>query len=412
MIRGIETADPAAETPARRRPGLVGFLLAMLVAAVAFGSCAQAAPTDRPSSSASPTATPAEATAQAGTPSPRTSQVTPSGVFTAAGTMGSGRRDFAATMLSDGRVLVTGGTTPTSSGLGSQSAEIYDPTGGTFTATGSMAIPREHQTATLLPSGQVLLAGGDPAESSVAELYDPTSASFAATGAMQHARMYASATLLIDGRVLLAGGFNAGKTLASAELYDPASGSFIATGSMNVAREQHVATLLSDGRVLIAGGDRGLTDPTASSVDVFASAEIYDPATGKFEVTGTMNVARSAAAAVALADGRVLIVAGQGDDLEPLDAAETYNPLSGGWSRVGTLKEALEVPLVVKLKGGRVLVMEGWTAELFDSETSSFLPVKGAVEGVTGAPATATLLSDGRVLVLLNDDPSVRLYWP
>ncbi len=101
---------------------------------------------------------------------------------------------------------------------------------------------------------------------------------------MTAARSWDTATLLPDGRVLIAGGVSTDpdlEALSSAELYDPATGKFSPTGSMATAREHRTATLLSDGRVLIAGGYDG-------SVSL-ASAELYDPATGKFGPTGSMT---------------------------------------------------------------------------------------------------------------------------
>jgi len=128
---------------------------------------------------------------------------------------------------------------------------------GTWTATGSLITARYPHTATLLPNGKVLVAGGQDYSTifASAELYDPASGTWTATGSLNTGRHSHTATLLPNGQVLVAGGPGTnGVTTASAELYDPASGTWMATGSLNTARFQHTATLLPDGKVLVAGG--------------------------------------------------------------------------------------------------------------------------------------------------------------
>ena len=122
----------------------------------------------------------------------------------------------------------------------------------TWTATGSLNTARTFHTATLLPDGEVLVAGGEDSNSNRlanAELYDPTTGTWTATGSLNTARSGHTATLLPDGKVLVAGGFESESDnfLASAELYDPATGSWTATGSLNTARAGQTATLLPDG---------------------------------------------------------------------------------------------------------------------------------------------------------------------
>jgi len=139
----------------------------------------------------------------------------------------------------------------------------YDPSNGTFAATGDMTQYHLLGTATLLMNGKVLMAGGeaDGGAASFAELYDPGTGTFAPTGNMITARNYHTATLLQDGTVLMAGGHNGGPVpgagfdnTSSAELYDPETGTFQSTGSMATGRDNHAATLLSNGEVLIVGG--------------------------------------------------------------------------------------------------------------------------------------------------------------
>ena len=152
---------------------------------------------------------------------------------------------------------------------------------GTFTTTGSMTTVREAPTATLLPSGKVLIAGGTDGHFTIgsAELYDPRTGTFTATGSMTTPRAGHTATLLANGRVLITGGVQTlvdgpGSTLSSAEIYDPATETFAPTGNMSVGRGFHTATLLANGKVLIAGG-------SVSARPV----ELYDAPSGTFTTT-------------------------------------------------------------------------------------------------------------------------------
>ena len=220
--------------------------------------------------------------------------------------------------LPDGRVLVGGGVAevPLAKRWDSMStAELFDPMTGTFSSTGSMAQPRgAGVSATLLPDGRVLVIGGGPEVGTSAELYDPVTGTFALTGPTTVARGgFFTATLLPDGRVLIAGGLRPAavgppsrpERTATAEVYDPATGRFSAVGPMAAPRYLHAASILADGTVLVAGGAHEL--PQSSLPTAVSDAEIFDPATGTFRVTGSLLRPRLTPLAVSL-DDRVLVL--------------------------------------------------------------------------------------------------------
>jgi lipopolysaccharide export system protein LptA len=266
-----------------------------------------------------------------------------------------------------------------------------------------MNATRAGHTATLLPNGKVLIAGGfNGSYLASAELYDPTTRIFTQTRSMVAARSGHAATLLNNGKVLLAGGVGTGWTfLADAELYDPATNTFAATGAMTTARESHTATLLKNGNVLIMGGHKG----RRSAITIYSSAEIYSPANGTFSYTGNLTVRRHKHDATLLADGRVLIIGGSderdGRGGSAYRNAEVFNPTTGTFTAVGSMNAArykLQGTTVL-LNNGKVLVAGGANrAEVFDPATNTFSVANGNM-GTLRLFATATLLGNGQVLI-------------
>jgi N-acetylneuraminic acid mutarotase len=277
------------------------------------------------------------------------------------------RSGHSATLLPDGRVLVAGGQQgDAASEVALATAELYDPRTGTWTATGDLVEGRSRHTATLLPNGTVLIVGGnhgvvdDYARLSSAELYDPDTGTWTAAGEMNVRRSGHSATLLPDGTVLVAGGVEGfDEAWASSELYDPATRTWTATGAMTVPRLAHTATLLPNGTVLVAGGDGG---PEVASSTVLASAELYDPLSGTWASTGTMTERRWLHTATLLQDGTVLVV-GSGlldrDDSQPSATAELYDPSEGTWTATASLSVARHFHTATRLPDGSVLVAGG-----------------------------------------------------
>jgi Bacterial Ig-like domain (group 2) len=289
------------------------------------------------------------------------------------------------------------------------SAELYDPTTGTFTSTGNMTVTRYRHTATLLNNGKVLIVGGElsatgsPSPLASAELYDPLTATFASTGSMTTGRFFHTATMLNNGKVLVTAGedpnANGVNFLASAELYDPGSGTSILTGSLNNAREEHSATLLNDGTVLIVGGNNG-----TGGVDGFVSAELYDSITGTFTTTGNPNTARSGQTAALLNTGKVLIASGYVPGGNELTSAELYDPGTTAFTYTGSMTTAREFQRASMLNDGTVLITGGLGNGAAIASTELYDPVSGLFTSPGSMISatywhTSTLLNNGNALL-------------
>jgi len=286
------------------------------------------------------------------------------GAWTPIAPMNTARAAPGAVRLEDGRIMVIGGADENFNFL--DSAEIYDPSTGTWSFTGLMNEPRfEDFTAVLLPGRKVLIAGGfgPPFDAlSSAEIYDEATNTWTPTGSMNVARGEFASVVLHDGRVLAVGGVATDETpIASAEIYDPRTGIWTLTGSMSTGRNDLAVVVLQDGRVLAAGGGMG-----DEELPRYASAEIFDPHTGQWTPTGAMTAPRSETeyAVVRLPDGRVLVPGGHTAFQTPVSSADLYDPRTGAWTSAGSMSVVRAGHSSIVLRGNRgVLVMGGLGAD-------------------------------------------------
>lgn len=316
------------------------------------------------------------------------------------GLMVAARTAHTATLLPTHEVLVAGGATGDPVRL--SSAELYDPASGTWSETGPMSIGRLRHTATLLTSGKVLVVGGldrfDPwgiygMPLAQAEVYDLTSDTWSPAGSLARARAGHTATLLRSGEVLVVGG-DSGAALRAPELYDPVRQMSVPAGSIAAGRG-HSATLLASGNVLICGG---FSDPS--------SCQLFDAQSRTWRRTGSLLSVRVDHTATLLDDERVLVVGGNPGNNGGLASAELYDPATETWTPAAPLATPRFGHTATKLPSGEVLVAGGFNG-LAGGELSSveiFDPKRGTWS--TGSPMltrrrghTATLLAAGGVLV-------------
>lgn len=306
-----------------------------------------------------------------------------------------------ATLLPTGQVLVAGGD---NNGFNLAGSALYDSAAGTWQSSTPLNNPRSHHTATLLANGQVLVAGGDGAVNilSSAELYDPGAAAWTLTGPMKNARTGHTATLLPNGKILVVGGRNETNYLATAEIYDPIHGTWTMTGPLPFPVAFHTATLLTNGTVLLAGGFDGTF---GNSV---AYAEIYDPASGKWTFTGNMTGSFYRHTATLLSNGKVLVAGGNDINGQPNNSASLYDPNAGAWTAVSNLVPARVGHTATLLANGCVLFAGGQTLSNFSLTTVAsaqwYNPVNGTWTSASALNAardaqTATFLPNGKLLL-------------
>ncbi len=325
----------------------------------------------------------------------------------ATATMVTVRYDAAAAALPNGKFFIAGGSDGSSTFL--TSTELYDSASNTFLNPNPAALsaPRANETATLLPGGKVLVAGGaidNTTWTNTTDLYNPATNTITAGPPMNEAREGATATLLPNGKVLIAGGRNT-VFLNSSDLYDPAANTFLAPdpAAMTVAREDAAAALLPNGKVLIAGG-------RDASGTALASTEIYDPSANSFSAGPSMGTARTNARAILLPNGKVLIAGGLGNGSVVLASTELYDPAANSFTipNSAAMKTGRYFAAATLLPNGMVLIAGGYggvgtnpliSTELYDAASNTFSASGGPPMNAERGLAAAALLPNGKVII-------------
>lgn len=306
------------------------------------------------------------------------------------------RPDACIISFSDGRVLVTGGSSPDGP---QNSAEIYRPTEGAFVPFTSMDKPRAGHRCLRLDGDQILLLGGEPGDVLTGSVYSPETDTWTPIADLGPNRSAFSATILDDTRILIAGGLSSATPLDSLLILDPVT--FAAaplTATLAVPRYGHTATLLLDGRIIFTGGNSA-DGPTAS-------VELLNATADSFPLRLNMISPRRDHTATLLHDGRLLIVGGS-DNVSDLASAEVFTPgedtLTTLDARLATARRNHFALLVhpngsVVIGGGSEASLPLASTELFSPDSNTFTTI-----GALTAPRTsilAALLPDARILAI------------
>ncbi len=310
-------------------------------------------------------------------------------VFKVVGTMTATRFFHTATLLKDGRVLITGGYETDRPGHSSPelrhaTAELFDPTKGTSSATGDMSQARSQHRAIPLRDGRVIIKGNDLHPP---DIYDPQTGKFAILADAAEFGRSVATTILSTGDIFVTDeGGNAG-------ILDQNTWEFTSSDRMIAPRTNHSATLLQDGRVLIAGG--------MNAAGMVERSEIYDPTTHSFAEVGILNDDRWGHEALLLQGGRVLIVGGrrgtiETDNVQQVTTAEIFNPATGLFAQAGdTGLPSIESAFL--LPSGKVFLLSGGEVAIYDPASGAAIRTGHSI-GQNRLAYAITPLKDGRIM--------------
>jgi N-acetylneuraminic acid mutarotase len=339
---------------------------------------------------------------------------------------------FSTTKLANGQMLLVGGPSPSTAGA-STFTQIFNPATNTWSVAAPLNTAREYHTATLLQNGKVLVVGGDstidytlyfppmypPVLASV-ELYDPATNAWTTEASLITGRTAHTATLLPNGKVLVAGGVDSnGVLVTTAEIYDPNANTWAAAGTLITPRYQHTATLLNTGKVLLAGGNSNpISSLTATPLN---AAELYDPAANSWTATPNMPLSVAAPSSILLSNGTVVLAGGVGvvpgiGTIGPIPGVLSYTPSTNSWSQLAAMNYQRSQNAATLLSNGQILVtgigLNGYgsvRSEIYTPSSNTW--TNGAPLNLPRGLHTSTLLDDGRVMIVGGSPAYIPEFW-
>ena len=328
----------------------------------------------------------------------------PSGTWQQGGSLSTPRSFATATLLPDGRVVIAGGQDANGNVLAT--VEIFQPD-GTVSSGPPMGTPRYGHSAVLLGNGHLLVAGGHTTGGAVlktAEIFDPSSNTWTSISSlMTDARADFTMSALSSGDALVIGGNNGSGPVGSIDRFSVSAGTFSPQAALSVPRKLHAASVLRDGRIVVTGGIG--VGQGAASIPV-SLTEIYDPDTNTVTAGPSLNVARFGHSSTTLVDNTVLIAGGNNGSTD-LASIEIFDPVAGKMS-TGSVTLATprsgQVAVLLPNNGG-VLIAGGTSAgtalastELYQSWNAAIL-ANGALSAARQGAAASALQFDGAALV-------------
>jgi Kelch motif len=315
--------------------------------------------------------------------------------FSPVGNMTSEREAPGAARLPDGRVLVVGGYTSAGGGQYLNTAELFDPNANTFSPlAATMNSIRWGPATATLPDGRVLIAGGYNGSQDVAtaEVFNPNSGSFSPVGSMATAREEPGTAPLPDGRILVAGGYSNTGSVNSTEIFDPKTNAFSPGPTFPEAKYGIATAVLSGGRILFAGG--------YNDSDYVATASVFDPSSNAFAGVASMPYPAYAPVGASLPQGRALVTGGaneQSGSRDEVSTAVIFDPASNTFSSsgIGNLIHKREEAAAVELADGRVLVAGGWDGDAVNTAEVLSVPFNSFKSKLKGQKVTFSITNEG-----------------